>query len=73
MAVGGIPYYLNHVEEKKTAGQNIQYLYFSKNAPLQDEFRKLFDSLFENADAYKELIQLIAVKKEGISRVARNR
>ena len=68
MSIGGIPYYLNYVEPGLTAEQNIQNLFFAKKAYLKLEFQKLFDSLFNSADAYKELIALIAGKKNGISR-----
>ena len=68
LAFGGVPYYLRYIEPGLTAEQNIQYLVFDKNTPLADEFNKLFDSLFENADAYVELIRLIAKRKEGIGR-----
>lgn len=68
MALGGIPYYLNYVEKGLTAADNIQKIIFDKNAPLKDEFNKLFKSLFVNADVYIELVKLIAKKKEGASR-----
>jgi len=68
MALGGVPYYLRYVEPGLTAEQNIQQIIFSQNAPLKDEFDKLFESLFENADSYVELVKLIANKKEGMSR-----
>jgi len=68
MALGGIPYYLKYIERGLTAEQNIQHIFFTKEAPLQSEFNKLFESLFENADAYIELIKLIAKRKEGARR-----
>lgn len=68
MAVGGIPYYLEYVNAGLSAQENIQMLFFDQDAPLKDEFNKLFDSLFNDADAYKELIKIIAEKKEGVSR-----
>lgn len=68
MALGGVPYYLRYIEPGLTAEQNIQRIIFDKNSPLKDEFGKLFDSLFENADAYIELVKLIAKKKEGTGR-----
>lgn len=68
MALGGIPFYLKYVEPALTAEQNIQDIFFTKKAPLQDEFTKLFDSLFDGADAYKELIRLISKKKNGVAR-----
>ncbi len=68
MALGGIPYYLKYIEPGLTADENIQNILFDKKAPLKDEFKKLFSSLFKNANAYIELVELIARKKEGISR-----
>lgn len=59
MALGGIPYYLKYVEPGLTAEQNIQKIIFDTNAPLKDEFKKLFDSLFKNAEAYLEIIKLV--------------
>lgn len=70
MALGGVPYYLKYVEPGLTAAENIQHIFFDKKAPLKDEFQKLFSSLFKNADAYIELIEIISQKKEGISRRA---
>lgn len=68
MALGGVPYYLKYVEPGLTAEQNIQQIIFDKNTPLKDEFNKLFESLFDNADTYIELVKVIAKKKEGIGR-----
>lgn len=69
MALGGIPYYLNYVEKGLSATEIIQKIFFSYNAPLKDEFRKLFSSLFKEAKTYIELIKIISRKKEGVSRV----
>ncbi len=68
MALGGVPYYLTYVEKGLTATENIQKILCDSNAPLKDEFTKLFKSLFKSANTYAELIRLIAAKKEGISR-----
>jgi uncharacterized protein len=68
MAIGGIPYYLNGIKKHFTATQNINNLCFRKGGLLFDEFDKLFKSLFNEADAYIELIRLIAEKRYGISR-----
>lgn len=69
MALGGVPYYLKYVENGLSAYENIQNIFFDNKSPLKDEFGKLFDSLFVEADAYVELIKLIAEKKEGLSRI----
>lgn len=68
MALGGVPYYLRYLEPGLTAEQNIQRLIFDPEAPLKDEYNRLFDSLFDHAEAYYELIQFISTKKEGMSR-----
>ena len=68
MALGGIPYYLKYVEPGITAAENIQKILFDSKAPLRDEFKKLFDSLFTESDTYIELIKLISRKKDGMSR-----
>jgi hypothetical protein len=68
MTFGGTPYYLKYIESGLSAQQNIQKLIFDKNAPLKDEFNILFDSLFDEANSYKEIIKLIAQKKEGLTR-----
>lgn len=68
MATGGVPYYLDYIENGLSAAQNIQALYFAKNAPLKNEFDKLFASLFTNAPAYVELVKIIAKKREGVTR-----
>ena len=68
IALGGIPYYLKYIEPGLTAAENIQRIIFDKKSPLKDEFKKLFDSLFSQADAYVELMKLIAKKKQGVSR-----
>lgn len=68
MSLGGVPYYLKYIERGLTAQQNIQNIFFAKEAPLQEEFSKLFESLFDNADAYIELVKLIAKRKEGARR-----
>jgi len=68
MALGGVPYYLKYIEPDLTATENIQAILFAENAPLKEEFKKLFSSLFVNPDAYIELIKLISEKKGGVER-----
>lgn len=68
MAIGGVPYYLNYVKRGLSAQENIQQIFFDENAPLFNEFGKLFQSLFDSAHAYEELIYLLAENKEGMGR-----
>ncbi len=68
MTFGGIPYYLRAVEPGLSAEQNIQRLIFDENAPLTSEYDRLFESLFDNAEAYRQIISCIAQRKEGVER-----
>lgn len=62
MAIGGIPFYLNGIKKHLTASQNINNMCFRNGGLLFDEFDKLFRSLFDDADAYIELVRIIAKK-----------
>ncbi len=68
MAIGGIPYYLEYVEPGQSAAENIQHMFFVKNAPLKYEFHKLFESLFEKASTYMSIVRTIATKRAGVHR-----
>jgi uncharacterized protein len=68
MCLGGIPFYLTMLEKDLSAIQNINKACFQKKGSLLDEFDILFSSLFSNSDIYKTLIELIASKREGITR-----
>jgi predicted AAA+ superfamily ATPase len=68
MAVGGIPYYLDYVRKGRSAPQAIDTLFFSPNAPLRDEFQKLFAALFENHERHIKVIRALAAKSSGLSR-----
>jgi len=68
MILGGIPHYLEKVQPHLSAMQNVSRICFSRNGQLFNEFSKLFSSLFDSADAYIELIRVIASKRNGIDR-----
>ncbi|MEM0991715.1 MAG: ATP-binding protein [Bacteroidota bacterium] len=68
MAMGGIPHYLKEVESDKSAIQNIDYICFSKNGLLRDEFLRLYPSLFSNADNHFQVVRALATKRQGLTR-----
>ncbi len=68
MMVGGIPYYLRYFEKSLSLAQNIDMLFFSKGAPLRDEFDELFNSLFVNPEVMKSIIIALNTKKRGLTR-----
>ena len=68
MALGGTPYYLNMLNPKYSVAQNIDELFFSDNAPLRGEYGFLFRSLFNDAPAYRRVVELLARKVKGMTR-----
>jgi predicted AAA+ superfamily ATPase len=68
MILGGVPYYLNLLNKNLSVPQNIDQICFQKNGVLFDEFNRLYSSLFNHAESYEELIQIIASKRNGIER-----
>lgn len=69
MAMGGVPHYLKHITKGLTAAQNINKLCFNKNGLLFNEFGEVFSSLFEDHEAYKEIVTIINSVRNGISRL----
>lgn len=68
MAIGGIPYYLSFFRKGLSLGQNIDLLFFARNAKLKNEFDRLFSSLFPRPANYKKIINLLATKHCGFTR-----
>ena len=68
MAFGGVPYYMTLLDPSKSLAQNMDDLFFAKNAPMRDEFDELFNALFSNADTYIEVVKALAEKRNGMQR-----
>ncbi len=68
MAVGGIPHYLDHVVRGPSVSQLIDALYLDKDAPLRDEFGRLFASLFQAHDRYEAVVRALGRRRCGLSR-----
>lgn len=64
--LGGVPLYWTFIQKGYSAHQSIDELCFQRNAPLVNEFERLFESLFEDPKPYKELIRFIANHRYGI-------
>lgn len=68
MIFGGIPFYMGYVNPKMSLAQNIDHLFFSKNAVLRDEYNRLFSSIFTNPEAVKNIVQLLFTRNAGYTR-----
>lgn len=68
MAMGGVPYYLSLLNPEQSLAQNIDRLFFAKNAPMREEFDELFNALFSQADKYISVVNALAGSREGLLR-----
>ncbi|MDO4367285.1 MAG: ATP-binding protein [Bacteroidales bacterium] len=68
MAMGGVPYYMTLMDRSKSVAQNIDSLFFSKDAPLKDEFNDLYKALFKNASPHINIVTALAAKGIGLTR-----
>jgi len=68
MVLGGVPYYLKMIDGRQSLAQNIDRLFFEKNAPLRNEFQELYPALFNNSDKYITIVEALAAKREGMEK-----
>lgn len=68
MAMGGVPYYLQHINKGESAAQSIDRLCFTTNGILKEEFKNLYQSLFKNAGQHESVIRALAKKSKGLTR-----
>ncbi len=68
MILGGIPYYLNLLDRNKSLAENVDLLFFGKEAPLAREFDRLYKSLFNSPDKYKAIIKTLSGSRKGMTR-----
>jgi len=69
MIFGGVPYYLSLMKPHLSLYQNVDVMYFSENAVLRNELTNLYSSLFSNSDNYIKVIEALADKGIGMTRV----
>lgn len=68
MMVGGIPFYLGYFDCTLSLSQNINKLFFEKNARLRGEYDRLFSSVFSNPDEMKRIIEMLSTRRSGYTR-----
>lgn len=68
MAVGGMPYYLGYVQRGMSLAQNIDALFFRRNAKLRLEFARLFRSQYKNYQCFESIVRFLATKHCGYTR-----
>lgn len=68
MIIGGVPFYWSLLDLKQSLVQNVDRLFFQRNAVLSIEFDELFNALFKHADKYIAVAKLLSNHKEGLTR-----
>ena len=68
MIFGGIPYYLNMLKKNLGPTQNVDQLLFAADAPLKNEFKEVYSSLFRSSDRHINIVTELFKKKSGMTR-----
>ena len=68
MILGGVPFYMDAMDRMFGLNQNIDLLFFEKNAKLSNEFDRLYRSLFRNADNHMRIVETLARDGLGMTR-----
>lgn len=68
MILGGIPHYLEKLRKGMSIAQNIDRLFFERNGAMQDEFKQLYASLFDDSNRHITLIRTLATVNSGMTR-----
>lgn len=68
MILGGIPYYLDCFNASLSLAQNVDALFFDRKAKLNDEFNRLFSSVFDRADDCMSIVRFLGNRHAGYSR-----
>ena len=69
MTLGGTPFYLYLLRPNLSLRQNVDALFFGNDAPLKTEYDILFRSLFNDAIAYRKIVELLSGKLKGLTRL----
>jgi len=70
LALGGVPHYLRQVQPGRSAAESINRLCFAPDAPLRDEFKLVYASLFEHPERHEAVVRALAKQRSGINRAA---
>lgn len=68
MITGGIPYYLSYFKVGKSLPQNIDELFFARNAKLKNEFERLFMSIFNRPEQMMSIVKFLSTRNAGYTR-----
>ena len=67
MALGGIPFYLETLRRGESFASAIERLCFAPNGLLRNEYRNLYQALFNHADVHRAIVATLARFPNGMS------
>ena len=68
MIMGGVPYYWSYLRRGESLSQNIDRIFFAQDAPLHDEFKALYKSLFKRSEIYLQIVESLTKRRAGLLR-----
>lgn len=68
MVMGGIPYYMNYVRSGLSIGQMVDELFFGIKPRLQNEYDRLFASVFSRPENMKRIVEAMYKRHAGWTR-----
>jgi hypothetical protein len=68
MILGGVPFYMDAMDKMYGLNQNIDLLLFNENAKLENEFSRLYHSLFRHAENHMRVAEVLSVNSAGMNR-----
>lgn len=68
MALGGVPFYWNHLQRGFSVAQNMDALFFAGEDKLETEFGELFSSLFAKDTPYVRIAEALCSRRLGLER-----
>lgn len=68
MIFGGIPFYMGYIKPELSLAQNVDNLFFKRDAVLREEYDRLFDSIFTSPQSVKNIVKLLFTRNTGFTR-----
>jgi uncharacterized protein len=68
LTTGGIPFYLDAIRKGESVVQFVDRACFEKNGILYEEYNELYQSLFNESEQHKIVVELLAKEKQGLRR-----
>lgn len=67
MAFGGVPYYLDRIDNEKNLSENIDDFFF-KDQRIHQEFRDVYTGLYATSERYVDIVKALGSKFYGMTR-----